>query len=112
MIIFGYYICLSSFILILDFCSLLYVESADRPGLLVDLVKTVTDIDVAVESGEFDTEVWSCLTFAASIFIFLFFSFSSIQVYCSSLLFLFGNEVHFLLLSWDLGVVGQGKVSR
>ncbi|BBG99282.1 hypothetical protein Prudu_008915 [Prunus dulcis] len=36
--------------------SLLYVESADRPGLLVDLVKTVTDIDVAVESGEFDTE--------------------------------------------------------
>ncbi|CAL9011087.1 unnamed protein product [Prunus brigantina] len=36
--------------------SLLYVESADRPGLLVDLVKTITDIDVAVESGEFDTE--------------------------------------------------------
>ncbi|XP_068335849.1 ACT domain-containing protein ACR11-like [Pyrus communis] len=36
--------------------SLLYVESVDRPGLLVDLVKIVTDIDVAVESGEFDTE--------------------------------------------------------
>lgn len=74
MIIFGYYICLSSFILILDFCSLLYVESADRPGLLVDLVKTVTDIDVAVESGEFDTEVWSCLTYHCSFnFYFSFF---------------------------------------
>lgn len=36
--------------------SLLYVESADRPGLLVDLVKNITDINVAVESGEFDTE--------------------------------------------------------
>lgn len=39
------------------FCSLFYVETADRPGLLVDLVKSVTDIDIAVESGEFDTEV-------------------------------------------------------
>ncbi|KAL8243524.1 hypothetical protein R6Q59_009782 [Mikania micrantha] len=36
--------------------SLLSVETADRPGLLVDLVKIVTDINVAVESGEFDTE--------------------------------------------------------
>lgn len=36
--------------------SLLYVEAADRPGLLVDLVKMVTDINIAVESGEFDTE--------------------------------------------------------
>ncbi|KAI9160831.1 hypothetical protein LWI28_011914 [Acer negundo] len=36
--------------------SLLYVESADRPGLLVDLVKIITDINIAVESGEFDTE--------------------------------------------------------
>ncbi|KAL4566734.1 hypothetical protein LXL04_030857 [Taraxacum kok-saghyz] len=36
--------------------SLLLVETADRPGLLVDLVKIVTDINVAVESGEFDTE--------------------------------------------------------
>ncbi|XP_078433761.1 uridylyltransferase-like protein [Wolffia australiana] len=36
--------------------SLLVVETADRPGLLVDIVKVVTDISVAVESGEFDTE--------------------------------------------------------
>ena len=33
------------------------METADRPGLLVDLVKTITDINIAVESGEFDTEV-------------------------------------------------------
>ncbi|KAI3708228.1 hypothetical protein L2E82_37393 [Cichorium intybus] len=37
--------------------SLLSVETADRPGLLVDLVKIFTDINVVVESGEFDTEV-------------------------------------------------------
>lgn len=36
------------------------METADRPGLLVDLVKIVTDISVAVESGEFDTEVSNC----------------------------------------------------
>ncbi|EPS64895.1 hypothetical protein M569_09883, partial [Genlisea aurea] len=36
--------------------SLLYVETADRPGLLVDLVKIVTDINIAIKSGEFDTE--------------------------------------------------------
>ncbi|KAJ4718703.1 ACT domain-containing protein [Melia azedarach] len=36
--------------------SLLYVETLDRPGLLVDLVKIITDISVSVESGEFDTE--------------------------------------------------------
>jgi UTP:GlnB (protein PII) uridylyltransferase len=36
--------------------SLLYVEAADRPGLLVDLVKIITDINVTVASGEFDTE--------------------------------------------------------
>lgn len=36
--------------------SLLYVESADRPGLLVDLVKIITDINITVSSGEFDTE--------------------------------------------------------
>ncbi|XP_057545332.1 ACT domain-containing protein ACR11 isoform X2 [Amaranthus tricolor] len=36
--------------------SLLYVETADRPGLLVDLVKIISDINIFVESGEFDTE--------------------------------------------------------
>ena len=33
------------------------METADRPGLLVDLVKIITDINISVESGEFDTEV-------------------------------------------------------
>ncbi|XP_058067978.1 ACT domain-containing protein DS12, chloroplastic-like [Magnolia sinica] len=36
--------------------SLLYVETADRPGLLVDLVQIITDTNIAVVSGEFDTE--------------------------------------------------------
>ncbi|XP_041991518.1 ACT domain-containing protein ACR11-like isoform X1 [Salvia splendens] len=36
--------------------SLLCVETADHPGLLVDLVKTITDINITVKSGEFDTE--------------------------------------------------------
>ncbi|KAL4313017.1 hypothetical protein GQ457_01G043500 [Hibiscus cannabinus] len=36
--------------------SLLYMETADRPGLLVDLVKIITDVNITVESGEFDTE--------------------------------------------------------
>jgi len=37
--------------------SLLVVEAADRPGLLVDLVKAISDTNVTVQSGEFDTEV-------------------------------------------------------
>ncbi|KAK1283444.1 hypothetical protein QJS10_CPB21g00892 [Acorus calamus] len=36
--------------------SLLYVEAADRPELLVDFVKIIIDINILVESGEFDTE--------------------------------------------------------
>jgi len=36
--------------------SLLVVEAADRPGLLVDLVKAISDTNVTVQSGEFDTE--------------------------------------------------------
>ncbi|XP_074564318.1 ACT domain-containing protein DS12, chloroplastic-like [Curcuma longa] len=36
--------------------SLLVVETADRPGLLVDLVKSINDINITVQSGEFDTE--------------------------------------------------------
>ncbi|KAI5070549.1 hypothetical protein GOP47_0015192 [Adiantum capillus-veneris] len=36
--------------------SLLYVETADRPGLLREIVKVITEINVAFRSGEFDTE--------------------------------------------------------
>lgn len=41
--------------------SLLVVETADRPGLLVDLVKIISDININVQSGEFDTEVTTVL---------------------------------------------------
>nr|GEZ22538.1 uridylyltransferase-related protein [Tanacetum cinerariifolium] len=37
--------------------ALIEVETSDRPGLLVDLVTIVTHISLAVESGEFDSEV-------------------------------------------------------
>jgi UTP:GlnB (protein PII) uridylyltransferase len=36
--------------------SLLLVETADCPGLLIDLVKIISDNSVTVQSGEFDTE--------------------------------------------------------
>ncbi|KAK8944843.1 hypothetical protein KSP39_PZI007989 [Platanthera zijinensis] len=36
--------------------SLLVMETAERPGLLIDLVNTITDINVTIQSGEFDTE--------------------------------------------------------
>ena len=53
-----------------SFFSLLYVETADRPGLLVDLVKIITDINIAVESGEFDTEVYVYIIIQKCKFIF------------------------------------------
>ncbi|KAI4384082.1 hypothetical protein MLD38_009849 [Melastoma candidum] len=36
--------------------SLLYVETADRPGLLVEIIKVLADINIEVESAEIDTE--------------------------------------------------------
>lgn len=36
--------------------SLLYIETADRPGLLMEIVKIITDINISVESAEIDTE--------------------------------------------------------
>lgn len=36
--------------------SLLYIETADRPGLLREIVKVLADVNVVFESGEFDTE--------------------------------------------------------
>ncbi|GKE47522.1 glyceraldehyde-3-phosphate dehydrogenase 3, cytosolic, partial [Tanacetum coccineum] len=38
--------------------SLLLVETADRPGLIVHIVKIVTNISLAIESGEFDIETY------------------------------------------------------
>ncbi|KAH9769059.1 ACT domain-containing protein ACR12 [Citrus sinensis] len=36
--------------------SLLYIETADRPGLLVEIMKIIADVNVDVESAEIDTE--------------------------------------------------------
>lgn len=36
--------------------SVLYVETADRPGLLLDIIKVITDINIVVESAEINTE--------------------------------------------------------
>jgi UTP:GlnB (protein PII) uridylyltransferase len=36
--------------------SLLYIETADRPGLLVEIYKIITDTNIDVESAEIDTE--------------------------------------------------------
>lgn len=36
--------------------SLLYIETADRPGLLLEIIKIMDDINVHVESAEIDTE--------------------------------------------------------
>uniref|UniRef100_F6GYX7 ACT domain-containing protein ACR n=1 Tax=Vitis vinifera TaxID=29760 RepID=F6GYX7_VITVI len=36
--------------------SLLYIETADRPGLLLEIVEIITDVNVDVESAEIDTE--------------------------------------------------------
>uniref|UniRef100_A0A453KAF7 ACT domain-containing protein ACR n=1 Tax=Aegilops tauschii subsp. strangulata TaxID=200361 RepID=A0A453KAF7_AEGTS len=37
-------------------CSMLYIETADRPGLLLEVIKIITDVNVDVESAEIDTE--------------------------------------------------------
>ncbi|CAA6663727.1 unnamed protein product [Spirodela intermedia] len=36
--------------------SLLYIETADHPGLLMDIIKIMVDININVESAEIDTE--------------------------------------------------------
>ncbi|KAH7547748.1 hypothetical protein ACOSP7_033030 [Xanthoceras sorbifolium] len=36
--------------------SLLYIETADRPGLLVEIIKIIADINIDVESAVIDTE--------------------------------------------------------
>lgn len=37
--------------------SLLCIETADRPGLLLEIIKIMADININVESAEIDTEV-------------------------------------------------------
>ena len=75
------------------------METVDRPGLLVDLVKNVTDINVSVKSGEFDTEVIISYSLSAGFY----FSFP--------LLYAEYTNIFSTFCFWDLGFVGQGKVS-
>ena len=42
---------------IFNLYSLLCLETADRPGLLLEVIKILADINVEVESAEIDTEV-------------------------------------------------------
>ena len=41
------------------FLRLAYIETADRPGLLLEIIQIITDVNVDVESAEIDTEVLS-----------------------------------------------------
>ncbi|OEL16133.1 ACT domain-containing protein ACR12 [Dichanthelium oligosanthes] len=35
---------------------MLYIETADRPGLLLEIIKIIADTNIDVESAEIDTE--------------------------------------------------------
>ena len=41
------------------FLRLAYIETADRPGLLLEIIQIINDVNVDVESAEIDTEVLS-----------------------------------------------------
>lgn len=49
------------------FISLLYIETADRPGLLVEIIKVIADVNIDVESAEIDTEVSSSVSVCLSL---------------------------------------------
>ena len=47
---------------------MLHIETADRPGLLLEIIQIITDVNVDVESAEIDTEVLSLsLSFSVSV---------------------------------------------
>lgn len=73
------------------------METADRPGLLVDLVKNITDINVSVKSGEFDTEVIIFHSLSAGFCFYFFFSF---PLLCAEYTNIFST-----FCFWDLGFV-------
>lgn len=62
------------------FISLLYVETADRPGLLGEIISVIADINIDVESAEIDTEV---LLLPVSL-VSLFYSESTLLTFCLS----------------------------
>lgn len=37
--------------------SLLCIETADRPGMLMEIIKIMADVNISVESAEIETEV-------------------------------------------------------
>lgn len=39
------------------FGSLLSIKTADKPGLLMEIIQIMNDINISVESAEIDTEV-------------------------------------------------------
>ena len=39
----------------LNFYSFSHIETADRPGLLLEIIQIITDVNVDVESAEIDT---------------------------------------------------------
>lgn len=55
----------------LSLSSLLYIETADRPGLLLEIYKIITDTNIDVESAEIDTEVYWTLFYRVSILCYL-----------------------------------------
>lgn len=60
--------------------SLLYIETADRPGLLVEVIKIIADVNIDVESAEIDTEVCHppiSLSLSLSLCILLWYNFIS-----------------------------------
>lgn len=74
------------------------METADRPGLLVDLVKNITDINVSVKSREFDTEVIISHSLSAGFYFLFFFSFP--------LLYAEYTNIFATFCFWYLGFVG------
>ncbi|XP_047156875.1 ACT domain-containing protein ACR12-like [Vigna umbellata] len=47
--------------------SLLCIETADKPGLLVEIIRVISDVNIDVESAEIDTEVSSSLSMSPSV---------------------------------------------
>lgn len=57
---------------VLQISSLLYIETADRPGLVVEIIKIIADINIDVESAEIDTEVFLFLSLFLSLAFFYY----------------------------------------
>ena len=64
---------------------MLCIETADRPGLLLEIIKIMADINVNVESAEIDTEVCP-LSLSINIYIYIYYIYNmSTDVYIGQL---------------------------